>query len=99
MKHYKIFVPCFNEKNRPNQSGTPATDALQLAPADLRADGEIPGSPRCVYVCAEGDLDWEGTNAGHRRITPVLKGAILPFVPKKIYSTGTTATIELWYGG
>lgn len=94
--NYKVFVACFDEKNFPNQTGAPATDALQFSAATLRADGAIPGVPRCVYICASGDLDWEGATTP-RRTTPVNAGAILPFVPKKVYSTGTTATIELWY--
>ena len=95
--NYKVFVSCFDETNHPNQSGAPATDALQFEPADLRADGTIPGVPRCVYICVAGDLDWEGSNPNNRRTTPVNAGAVLPFIPKKIYSAGTTATIELWY--
>lgn len=85
------------EKYAPNQSGSPAVDALQILPAAWPADGTIPGTPRCVYVCTAGDLDWAGDNINHRRTTPVLAGAILPFVPTRIWPTATTATIELWY--
>jgi hypothetical protein len=86
-----------NGTNFPNQAGSPATDAIQLAPAALRADGVIPGTPRCVYVCTAGDLEWQGTSEASHRTTPVSAGAILPFIPTKIYSANTTATIELWY--
>lgn len=63
----------------------------------------IPKRPGAIYVLTAGNLAmraWNPITGVWANVTyPVTAGQIIPFMPRRILDTGTTATFVLWFWG
>lgn len=72
---------------------TPSRHAVAITPADGNILADI---PKALYVGGAGDITMVGVSASAGATGILFKGvpagAILPFCPREIKATGTTAT-------
>lgn len=72
----------------------PITRRVRVTPSDTV---DLAPGCRALYVVSDGTvsctLQGESTPLTHT----LLWGAVMPWQVKRVYSTGTTATMEAWY--
>ncbi|MHA2642888.1 MAG: spike base protein, RCAP_Rcc01079 family [bacterium JZ-2024 1] len=74
---------------KPAMTAWSATGAFSITPSDA---ADLASVPRGIYVGVSGDLRVDMSDSGTVTFKALSAGILHPISPKRVYSTGTTAT-------
>lgn len=81
-----------NFENRRSDMDDPAEKAFAISPSDT---DNLPFTTRGIYTGAGGQITVDMVDEGKVTFTNLPPGTILPIRVRKVYATGTTASMNL----